>query len=240
MVASPKSAVADRRADAIRSQFPVQSEHPIKLDRRADWAGRGNRLGVELVEQGLPTWSWQGLAWDRIRGGIPITVELRRPRQGEHPVSPTDPEFIFRHQGVEHVVETSDHDLSLVVANRRNTSAAGQAEAFVLHKCQQVRSARMHLSAQLQMPRRSIRSICGSRYSGKSLSMERAGNFETDAVAKTTSCSLDVLDIVLRRRLLCRQNGNPLRIVPLPLLIWLSGDRHRAIRFDAMATHHTP
>ena len=192
---------ADRRADAIRSRFPAQSgdERPHQLDRRGDWAGQGTRLGVGLRTR-LPTWFWQGLAWDRIRRSIPITVELRRPRQGVHPVfSPTDPELIFRRQVSGRLVEASDHDLSLVVANRRNTSAAGQAEAS-----SSISADKSGLLECIYRPNCKGREDRSARFAAvgtvaNPYSKRRAGNFETDAVAKTTSCSLDVLDMVLHR-----------------------------------------
>ena len=142
----------------------------------------------------------QGLAWDRIRGSIPITVELRRPRQGEHPVfSPTDPELIFRRQVSGRLVEASDHDLSLVVANRRNTSAAGQAEAS-----SSISADKSRLLECIYRPNCKGREGRSARFAAvgavaNPYSKRRAGNFETDAVAKTTSRSLDVLDMVLHR-----------------------------------------
>ena len=189
--------VSSLESGIVRSERPLS--WPSETRVRRSWISV--RLsGVGLWTTRLPTWLWQGLAWDRIRGSIPITVELRRPIQGEHPVfSPTDPELIFRRQVSGRLVEASDHDLNLVVANRRNTSAAGRAEAS-----SSISADKPRLLECIYRPNCKSREGRSARFAAvgtvaNPYSQRRAGNFETDAVAKTTSSSLDVLDLVLHR-----------------------------------------
>ena len=87
------------------------------------------------------------------------------------------------------LVEASDHVLSLVVANRRNTSAAGPAEAS-----SSVSADKSRLLECISRPNCKGREGPSARFAAVGAvanphSERRAGHFETDAVAKTTSRS---------------------------------------------------